>query len=83
MQTRKKLRLDAEHMVNILRRSRDLEVIASFNFFLNLNFSRQRKPNGNACNTQPRGRKDPCAKIPGRNAPKVQGQTPLTIGIRK
>lgn len=83
MQTTKKLRLDAEHMANIPRRSRDLKVIASFNFFLNLNFSWQRKPNGNVCHTQPRGRKDPCAKIPGRKAPKVHGQTPLTIGSRK
>lgn len=79
------LEFDAEHMVNILRRSRDLEMIASFIFFKKriFNFSWQRKPNGNVCNTQPRGRKDPWAKIPGRNAPKVHGQMPLTIGIRK
>lgn len=32
MQTMKNLELDAEHMVNILRRSRDLEMIASFIF---------------------------------------------------
>lgn len=32
MQTMENLELDAEHMVNILRRSRDLEMIASFIF---------------------------------------------------